>query len=92
MQIRCCSYLQRETCVFLSVKQLRALTGRVHKDKILEWLKANRWRHVVDSDGMPKVAEEYYRKKMIAANDESFVQSSSEPNFAALVKKRIANG
>jgi hypothetical protein len=78
--------------VFLNLRELRALTGRVHRKKIVQWLKENRWRHVVDSDGTPKVDRNYYLKKLVASNDQTYHPASGEPNFAALVKRRIKDG
>ena len=42
--------------MFLTDQELRVLTGRAHKSRQIEYLKAHRIRHYVNAGGRPVVA------------------------------------
>jgi hypothetical protein len=61
--------------MFLTPNELRTLTGRAHKSRQVEFLKAHRIRHYVNAEGRPVVAAAW----IVGGTSPNIVQ----PNFAA---------
>lgn len=67
--------------MFLTVNELRALTGRVRPTAQVAWLRRYRWRLALDADGRPKVAREYYEHRMVT---EQAPTPTAQPDFSAI--------
>lgn len=77
------------TSPYLTRSELRALTGRRHRATVIAWLKQQRWRHVLDADGWPKVARAFHDARL-GITDQPIPAAGveSEPDFSSL--RRVA--
>jgi hypothetical protein len=50
---------------------------------MVRWLDKQHWRYVVNSHGMPKVAREYYNRKMGIAEEKISPKYAEVPNLKA---------
>jgi hypothetical protein len=73
---------------YLTRSELRELTGRRQRDAIAAWLKAQRWRYVVDADGWPKVARAFHDARLGLTDQPAPASVESEPDFSSL--RRVA--
>ena len=48
-----------------------------------KWLDDNHWRFVTDKNGLPKVAREYYNRKMGITNEIKGTKYADAPNLQA---------
>ena len=75
--------------MFLSTRELEALTGRKHVRAQLHWLRVRRWIHEVDADGRPVLLRSYVESQLGAAGA---VRESAvvEPNWSFLNESKAA--
>jgi hypothetical protein len=69
--------------LYLSPSELRELTGRAWPTAQTRWLRRNHWRFVIDGNGLPKVAREYWRRRMVDGDSPTELEAN-EPNFLAI--------
>jgi len=71
--------------LYLTTAELFELTGARQKSTQIEWLRAKRWRFEVTREGFPRVAREYWRRRMVDdAPREELPRLPKRPNFAIL--------
>jgi hypothetical protein len=78
---------------YLSSSELADLVGCKPNQRatMINWLAANRWRHEVDSKGMPKVARAYHDKKMGITDEKAVAKFSEEPDLKAFAQRAHRN-
>jgi hypothetical protein len=69
--------------LYLSPGELRELTGRARPTAQAQWLRRNHWRFVIDGNGLPKVARDYWRRRMVDGNSSTEIEVN-EPDFLAI--------
>lgn len=65
----------------LTAAELFDLTGRVRPGAQVAWLRRNRWRFALDSDGRPRVYRAYYDRRMLG---EQAQEPGPRPDFEAI--------
>ena len=77
-----------DASAYLSPLELFVLTGKKQRPAQIAWLKRNHWRHTV-AGGNPRVAREYWRKRMVDGGEEVVDQPAEwTPGFLALQPQR----
>lgn len=74
---------------YLSADELADLIGckSNQRSAMAAWLLKNRWPHVVDRNGLPKVSRAFHDAKMGGLPTKELTKYATEPNLAALDKK-----
>ena len=69
----------------LSAAELSDLVGCKANQRaaMAKWLDDNHWRFVTDKNGLPKVAREYYNRKMGITNEIKGTKYADAPNLQA---------
>ncbi|EON12000.1 MULTISPECIES: DUF4224 domain-containing protein [Pandoraea] len=70
---------------YLSAHELAELIGCKpnQRSMMMKWLDSHRWRYVVDSHGLPKVARAYRDKKLGIAHEIEDRKHDETPNLQA---------
>ncbi|WP_042886336.1 DUF4224 domain-containing protein [Cupriavidus necator] len=70
---------------FLSTAQLADLVGckQNQRHEMVKWLDRERWRYVMDKNGLPKVAKAYYKRKLGIEDSKGQAKYDDAPNLAA---------
>ncbi|VVE12003.1 hypothetical protein PCA20602_02682 [Pandoraea capi] len=70
---------------YLSAHELADLIGCQpnQRSRMMRWLDDHRWRYVVDSHGLPKVARAYRNKKLGITEDSASTKHDQTPNLLA---------
>ena len=70
---------------YLSATQLAELVGckSNQRCKMTAWLVKNRWRHEIDANGLPKVAQAYHDRKMGIIEEKAQAKYAEGPNLNA---------
>lgn len=73
---------------YLSASELAELIGCKPNQRTLmiRWLEANRWRFVIDRNGLPKVARTYRDRKLGVDTPDTSSRYDSTPNLGAFEK------
>lgn len=74
--------------MFLTDAELVELTGQRQKSAQIRWLQLRRWRFETTATGHPRVARDYFERKMVCAEERS--APAPEPNWGALRQRRAA--
>lgn len=74
--------------MFLTIEQLRSLTGRVKRSAQVRVLEAQKIPFVLDADGYPKVLAEAVKKRLLGSDVLIDMQKRAEPDFSVF-KVRI---
>jgi ribulose bisphosphate carboxylase small subunit len=74
--------------MFLTVDELKELTGFSYSSKQVEWLLKRGWKFEVNGRKKPKVAKSYFELKMCGRTSEKSPEDSLQlkPNFQVLNK------
>jgi hypothetical protein len=79
---------------FLSLAELRELTGYTAAHCQVRWLDRNRWRYALDRRRAPRVARDHFNERMgcggrASSHAEAINQAAgaAQPNFAALDRR-----
>ncbi len=67
---------------FLSVEEVRVLTGIKLPRRQAQWLQEHGWRFIVNANRQPIIARKY-AEKMLGCGDAEF-EERPQPNFRAL--------
>lgn len=67
---------------FLDRDELRGLTGRHQRAKVLAWLQGNGYRYEIAADGWPRVLREAVEQRLMAEPGRRKV-SKVQPDFTA---------
>lgn len=70
--------------MFLSDKEIQALTGRKRITLQREWLTLRGWLHEVNAAGRPVVLRAYAESRLSGQRAGAISHASQQPNFAAL--------
>lgn len=70
---------------FLSATELADLVGckTNQRHEMTKWLDRERWRYVMDKNGMPKVARAYFNRKLGIEEARGAAKYDDSPNLAA---------
>lgn len=70
---------------YLSAQELADLVGCKPNQRtaMANWLKENHWRHVIDKNGLPKVARAYRDQKLGLSPDNKTSKYDATPNRQA---------
>lgn len=69
---------------FIEKKEIEYLTDYKRPSDQIRWLDLNGWRYEVGASGHPKVAQEEFRRKMVAGAKKT--AHHVEPNFSWMEK------
>jgi hypothetical protein len=74
---------------YLSADELADLIGCKPNQRLAmaAWLTKNRWPHVLDRNGLPKVSRAFHDAKMGGTSTRAATKYATEPNRAAFDKK-----
>jgi hypothetical protein len=74
--------------MFLSLDEIKELTGFSYRSKQIEWLIKRGWKFEINGRKEPKVAKAFFEMKMGVIKTEELVTEGSQmkPNFQALNK------
>jgi hypothetical protein len=70
---------------YLTADELADLIGCKPNQRVAmaEWLKKNRWPHVLDRNNFPKVSRAFHDAKMGGTSTKEVIKFADEPNRAA---------
>ncbi|WP_446903057.1 DUF4224 domain-containing protein [Burkholderia sp. YIM B11467] len=73
---------------YLSADELADLVGCRSNQRaaMVQWLESNRWRFVVDKNGLPKVALAYRDMKLGLVSDTKATRYDEGPNLQAFAR------
>ncbi|WP_348094972.1 DUF4224 domain-containing protein [Collimonas sp.] len=77
--------------MFLTVDELRELTGYVYNSRQIDWLRRNNWKFEVTAQMRPKVARSFFESRLGASayrQAVELVSTTVRPNFQALNRKK----
>ena len=78
---------EKEMQEFLTIEELKTLTGFSKRMAQIEWLRKSGWCFIINAKGSPVVSRLYCRQKMGVTVSEPKKQTKQwEPNFAALIE------
>ena len=79
--------------MFLTVEEMRELTGYALNSGQIKWLRSKGWKFEVTKQNRPKVARSYFESRLgatsVAPKIEQAFNLPPKPNFAALNQTRI---
>jgi hypothetical protein len=77
--------------MFLTVDELRELTGYVYNSRQIDWLRRHNWKFEVTAQMRPKVARSFFESRLGMSTPRQTVEMVSpvvRPNFQALNRQR----
>lgn len=77
--------------MFLTVEELRELTGYTYNCRQIDWLRLHNWKFEVTAQHRPKVARSYFESRLGGASTkqkEELATLPVRPNFQALHQLR----
>lgn len=75
--------------MFLTVDELRELTGYTYHSRQIDWLRRHNWKFELTAQRRPKVARSYFDSRMGAFSPRQTVEPVSSvvrPNFQAITQ------